>query len=210
MLDTLSALELFQGLPRDKLDKIAPHCRTETFQRGTVIFNESDEENDLYVLIKGRASVEMELPSKWLETARLALIEEGAVFGEMSFISGARRSATIRAFDEVRALIIRADRFYEVMEEDSRIGYVVMRHLAECLRRRLDDTNLMWRNACTQHFTDAETVGQLSKDRRSGNDRREKSLCISFPDRRRPEGRRKIADRRCGLGRRQEDIPESK
>ena len=149
MLDTLSALALFQGLPRDKLDKIVPHCRVETFQRGAVIFKESDEENDLFVLLKGRASVEMELPSNSAETAKLALVEEGETLGEMSFISGARRSATIRAFDEVEVLIINAERFYAVMEEDSRIGYIVMKHLAKCLRRRLDDTNLMWRNICT-------------------------------------------------------------
>ena len=149
MLDTLSALALFQGLSRDKLGKIAPHCRVETFQRGAVIFKESDEENDLYVLLKGRASVEIELPSDLAERARLALIEEGTVFGEMSFISGARRSATIRALDEIEVLIINAERFYEVMEADSRIGYIVMKHLSKCLRRRLDDTNLMWRNICT-------------------------------------------------------------
>ena len=113
------------------------------------MFKESDEENDLYVLLKGRASVEIELPSNLAERARLALIKEGTVFGEMSFISGARRSATIRALDEIEVLIINAERFYEVMEADSRIGYIVMKHLAKCLRRRLDDTNLMWRNICT-------------------------------------------------------------
>ena len=202
MLDTLSAIDLFQGLPRDKLDKIAPHCRVETFQRAAVIFKESDEEKDLYVLLKGRASVEIELPLNLVEAARLALIEEGEIFGEMSFISGARRSATVRASEEVRVLIIRADRFYEVMEADNRIGYVVMGHVAECLRRRLDATNLMWRNFCTQYGSDMEEANLTLKDRRAGTDRRVKTLSTSFSDRRRPEERRKITDRRCGLDRR--------
>ena len=209
MLDTLSAIDLFQGLPRDKLDKIAPHCRLETFQRGSVVFKESDEEKDLYVLLKGRASVEIKLPSNLVETARLALIEEGEIFGEMSFISGARRSATIRAFEEVRVLIIHSDGFYEVMEADSRIGYVVMGHVAECLRQRLDATNLMWRNFCTQYGSEMEAAKLTLKDRRAGTDRRVKTLSISFPDRRQPGERRKITDRRCRLDRRYENMSES-
>jgi len=148
MLDTLSTIELFQGLPKDNLAKIVPCCREATFQRGAVIFKESDAENDLYVVLKGRVSIEMELPAELAERARLAIMQEGQVFGEMSFISGARRSATVQALDDVRLLIISAEGLSKVMEEDHRIGYVVMKHLAESLRQRLDDTNLMWRNIC--------------------------------------------------------------
>lgn len=209
LVDKLSTMELFQRLPKDALDKLVPHCREATFQRDTAIFEESDEENDLYVLLKGRASIEMKLPAGSAKMARLAMAEEGQILGEMSFVSGARRSATVRAFDEVKVLIIHAEGLYEVMEEDNRIGYVVMKHLAECLRRRLDDTSLMWRNICAQHSTDREMTGILSRDRRAREERREKVLRTSFPDRRQYGKRRELPDRRSGWDRRIGSVPDS-
>jgi PAS domain S-box-containing protein len=71
-----------------------------TYRPGELLFLEGDDSRDLYILISGRLEV-LKDDKKISE-----IIEPGALIGEMSFLLGSRRTATVRAVDEVRAIRI--------------------------------------------------------------------------------------------------------
>lgn len=68
------------------------------FQKGQTIFLEGDESQDLYVLLEGELDV--------LKGDQVISILSGpeAVFGEMSFLTGDKRTASIRARSQGKAL----------------------------------------------------------------------------------------------------------
>ena len=146
LLGALSKVKIFEGLCQDELAKIASICREVKFEEGDLILHESDKGDELYLLLEGRVCIEMEMPLE-LGWGKLTTIQEGEIFGEISFISGLRRSATARSLNRTRVAVIGREPLNRLLEQNAPMGYVVMRHLAEVLCKRLDSTDLMWRNA---------------------------------------------------------------
>ena len=63
----------------------------------------------MFVLMKGQARVVLEPSGQ-----EVAVIPEGGFFGEMSMLTGDRRTATVRAVDDVMVLEIAAKDFREL------------------------------------------------------------------------------------------------
>ena len=118
----LGRCDLFAGLPADALAVLAGSSRSLVFAPGEVVVREGDDSAALYAVESGEASVVK-------GAAEIARIRPGEVFGEMAFLSGAPRAATVRAAGAL-----------EVVEVDSRaLGALLGEHveLAEELARRM-------------------------------------------------------------------------
>lgn len=66
------------------------------FEKDKIIFREGQDGTDAYVLESGRIGVFKNIDGK---PVRLAVLEKGAMFGEMAAITGERRSATTIALE---------------------------------------------------------------------------------------------------------------
>ncbi len=118
----LASCALFSGLPEDGLARLADGSRALRFAPGEAVVREGERSGALFVVTDGDAAVVR-------GDDEIARIGPGEVFGEMAFLSGAPRAATVRA---VGAL--------EVVEVDSRaLGALLREHveLAEELARRM-------------------------------------------------------------------------
>ncbi len=90
----LAASTLFAGLPDDALDRVAAHSRWSRFAPGEAVIREGEDSRAMYLIAGGTASV--------LQNGKeLARLGEGELFGEIAFLTGQRRSATIRAAGEL-------------------------------------------------------------------------------------------------------------
>jgi len=152
MMDTkpLSNCPVFSGLSDDELKKISSNCREEVFKNEDIIQEDSTASADLYVLLEGRVSVEFELwpsDSDQQDRAQLVRLRPGDIFGEVAFLKGKRRIATVKAIDETRVLQIDGKRLNEIFEKSPHIGYTVMRQIALILAQRVENVSLMWRDA---------------------------------------------------------------
>jgi len=106
---------------------LAGHYRR-AWQPGATIFNEGDASQDLYLLISGVVGV-------YKGQQRVATIDQpGAIFGEMSFLLGQSRSATLRCQEAVEALCIPRERIGELLSHYPKAAEEIARLLA----RRLD------------------------------------------------------------------------
>ena len=127
----LPELPLFSDLPRDAFIALFERCPLHRVAPGTRLIEQGSRGTAFYVICAGRVRVVRESP----EGAReLAVLGEGAFFGEMALLSGAPRSASaVAAADDTQVLEISA----HVLADLSGFYPQVARALRRFCRRRL-------------------------------------------------------------------------
>jgi PAS domain S-box-containing protein len=101
-----------------------------TFERGETLFLEGEDTQDLYILVSGRLGI-FKGKKKISE-----VIEAGSLFGEMSFFLGAKRTATVKAVSDVKAICIPKGEVKSFLHQFPTVAEEIIRLLAE----RLDET----------------------------------------------------------------------
>jgi len=102
-----------------------------TYQKGDLLFVEGDESQDLYFLVSGHLEV-LKGDKKIAE-----ITEPGALFGELSFLLGAKRTATIQAENEVRVLRIPRNEVSTFLKDFP----AVAEKITQIIARRLDESS---------------------------------------------------------------------
>jgi len=151
-VEFLKKIALLNGLSDEEIAQVAEVCRETVVNRGDVILEENAPSDAMYIIREGMVEVILE-PGKVTPEALAApaptpllALGRGQVFGEMGLVDRGARSATVRcAADNTRLLVIRRDDFLRLCEEDTRIGYVVMRNIAKDLSFKLRVRNLAWK-----------------------------------------------------------------
>ena len=101
----------------------------EAFPAGTTLFEEGDPGDRLYVVKSG--AVVLSTNGHQLET-----VEAGGLFGEMAVIDREPRSATAVAETECELVAIDKRRFWFLVQETPYFAEIVMRVMADRLRRQ--------------------------------------------------------------------------
>ncbi|RLG99086.1 hypothetical protein DRO38_08200, partial [Candidatus Bathyarchaeota archaeon] len=102
-----------------------------TFKIGQTLFLEGDDSQDLFVLISGKLDIIK-------GTKKIAVItEKGALFGEMSFFLGAKRTATVKAKEDVEALQVPKEEITTFLEDFPALASKI----ATLLAQRLEETS---------------------------------------------------------------------
>ena len=112
---------LFQCLSDTQIDNLVRQSALNHFGRGEQVIEEGAEGDSMFVLLRGAAQVSVSKNGSFIPVATL---NSGDCFGEMSLLTGERRSATVRA---------QADCY--VMEIGKAVMADVIREAPECLRQ---------------------------------------------------------------------------
>lgn len=129
-------VELFRGLTSDQLDTLSAICQHETYPNGALIFEQGDSGDKMYLIARGQIEVRVQTSSG--DTYPALYLGRGQVFGEMALIDSGRRSATVVAIgDETSVYSLPTDKFTTLCRENTAIGYVMMRNLAQDLSFKL-------------------------------------------------------------------------
>jgi CRP/FNR family cyclic AMP-dependent transcriptional regulator len=147
VLDVLGRVDIFKGIPREDLLEVARICSARSYRAGTVVFEEDSEGDELYIIHRGSVEVLIWTRTPDGETRHSAIntIWEGRSFGEMVLIGGGTRSATIRCAQDCLLLVIDRFEFDRLCEQNPKIGYRVMRNIAEDLVYKLRSSSLLLR-----------------------------------------------------------------
>ena len=100
-----------------------------TFNKGEIIIREGDTGRSFFRLIDGKAGVYADYEKK--EPFRLAILEPGEFFGEMSILEEYPRSATVVAESKVTAIEIPGDEMNSFLAEDPGMILELMKHMAK-------------------------------------------------------------------------------
>jgi CRP/FNR family cyclic AMP-dependent transcriptional regulator len=135
-----AACPIFQGFSVEEYEQVLALLSQESYPKGHVIIDEGKSQQDLWIIVQG--SCEVVKMNKSKSQQRLATIEAGAVFGEMSFFQKAPHSATVRALTAVKVLRLTRENFEALQSRSPASAYkIAMSILAVMAQRirRMDD-----------------------------------------------------------------------
>lgn len=114
----------FADLIDTELEVIATIANQKNFKVGETIFKESEEGQSIYVIRSGEVKASVSAPNG--ESFTLTMLKDGDIFGQMSFIDGRPRSATIVATSDVDAIVMEKYNFEAIIDDNPRLIHKIM------------------------------------------------------------------------------------
>ena len=124
---------LFKSLSDNQLDALLPRGRVVHFGRDEKIIQQGDNGDSMFILVAGEANVLVERDSS---PTHVASLRSGDCFGEMSLLTGERRSATILAHTDCEVVEIGKPVLARSLKENPDL----LSKLSELLARRQMET----------------------------------------------------------------------
>jgi CRP-like cAMP-binding protein len=130
--ELLSGVELFRGVDRVTLAKLAAHLEPLAVAHGEVLIRQGDPGDGLFLISRGTFGVFADGLAEG--EVRLGTCGRGDAIGEMALLSGEARSATIRAEQDGEVLRLDQARFLALVRADPRVALAISAGLIRRLR----------------------------------------------------------------------------
>jgi len=134
----LAQVPLFAGLTPAALDLVSGVASEENFATGSLIFEHGDIGEKLYVILEGRVRISRNVPGMGEEA--LAVLNPGAIFGEMALLDDTPRSADARVHEKCRLFVLSREAFEDLLFLHKDLAYEVLWSMVRILSSRLRET----------------------------------------------------------------------
>lgn len=138
VIELLGKVPLFSGLTPTGLELVAGVANAESHPIGTLIFEHGDVGDKLYIIATGRVRISRSVAGMGEEA--LAVLNPGAIFGEMSLLDDTPRSADARAHERCELLVIGRESFEDLLFLHKDLAYEVLWSMMRILTSRLRQT----------------------------------------------------------------------
>ena len=132
----LRSVPFFEGLTQSALMLLAFTAERKVFAAEAVLMRQGDMGEYAYVIVEGTADVIIETVD---DSSIIAARGRGDLIGELALICDAPRTATLKARDEVTALRISRDVFFEMLREHPQLNtnllLIIARRFEATMRR---------------------------------------------------------------------------
>ena len=136
----LSEIELFKELETLHMAHLCSIAIREEAAAGTLLFDDGDQGDSLYVISKGEIRISKAIPGMGEEA--LAILKPGAYFGEMEYIDRQlHRAAQAIVHRRVVLYRFRYTDLDDLMGTDASLALAIQRCMLQTLARRLRATN---------------------------------------------------------------------
>jgi len=138
---TLQRIPWFIDLTPVQLESLAQIASLRHLDPGEVLFNEGDSEDGLYIMLEGLVQIEAHVPGHGV--LKLHSAEPLDIIGWSALTPVVRqRTATARAEGKSRLVCFNSQILYQLCEDDTSLGYIIMRRIANVAATRLLVTRL--------------------------------------------------------------------
>jgi serine/threonine protein phosphatase PrpC len=132
--DILGSIALFKGMHIRELLRMMRAVYEQTAEDGEVILDRESDKRSMYIIAEGEVDL-------WIDDAKVTRLESGQHFGEFSLVNDGPRTARAVAVGETLLLVIPADKFRAVVDEDPVVGNRLLWNLLEGAVERLQHMN---------------------------------------------------------------------
>ncbi len=133
-MEALRKIPLFRHLTYKEQTAVLSVATTRTYPAGREIVVEGQPGEELYVVIRGRVIIEK-------SGVEIAELRAGGHFGEMGLIDNAPRSATVRATEPTRTMVIARSDLMNLMKRESILAVKLLWSFVQVLSDRLRVAN---------------------------------------------------------------------
>ena len=136
--EPIQSADVFLGLSPSELDIVEQKSVKRAFQRDEVIFREGETGDKMYLILKGVVEI-WKSEGKAIKGSRLARLETGELFGEMSLFDKKPRSASaIASIDEETTLLIwDEETLDQLIQEHPRMANKIQNNIIKKISDRL-------------------------------------------------------------------------
>jgi CRP-like cAMP-binding protein len=124
----LKSLSIFKDTPETILAELAPLMIEEEVEQDTVIFEENEPGDCMYIILSGQIQIHK-------GKSTLAILKEKEVFGELSLLDAETRSATATAKTDCILFKIDQEPFYELIDTRPEVARGFIKILSNRLRQ---------------------------------------------------------------------------
>ena len=133
-MEVLKSIPIFRHLTYKEQTAILSIASTKAFPAESEILTEGQSGDELYIVVKGRVRVET-------GGVGVAELRTGGHFGEMGLVDHAPRSATVRALEPTRAMVIARSELMQLMKREPILAVKLLWSFVQVLSDRLRATN---------------------------------------------------------------------
>ncbi len=139
--DDLKRIEFFADLTDEELILVQGICREENYSAGAYIFTEDANADNLYILKKGKVSIDIKVASdKYLSVYTVSRFAEP--FGWSAIVEPYRFTAAARSVVDSTIFAVDRRRLMQLIERDYHMGFLIMRRVAKIISERVRETRL--------------------------------------------------------------------
>jgi CRP/FNR family transcriptional regulator len=133
ILNIISAIPLFNGLPDDQLSAIRQIAVEKHYNKGQTIFSEGDETKGLFVVVDGRIKI-YKVSSEGKEQI-LHIFEAGQSFGEVTVFTGQQFPANAQTLTKSRLLLFPRSAFVDLVKANPSLALNLLAIMSKKLRQ---------------------------------------------------------------------------
>jgi CRP-like cAMP-binding protein len=141
-VDLILASVLGAELTREEAEFLDSLMSSENLADGEFLITEQANDDSLHVLVKGKLEVVKTTGAG--ETASLAVLRDGELAGELSFIDGKAHTVALRALCDCVVLSIARNEFEKIVDVHPQLVYKIMRAIARSAHRIVHRMNLQF------------------------------------------------------------------
>ncbi|MBL8149779.1 MAG: mechanosensitive ion channel [Blastocatellia bacterium] len=120
----LRAIHFLKPLKDEEISALAKKIEKRLYSPSEVIIKQGDEGDEFFIVHRGKVSV-------MVSGQEVTRMQAGSYFGEMSLLTGARRSATVIAVGEVELFVLSHTTFREVLTSHTDLTAEMSKTLAQ-------------------------------------------------------------------------------
>lgn len=115
--------------------KVSRRHEIQKFEDGEAVVREGEESREMFIIRTGRVEIVKEMAG---QEVRLATLERGSFFGEMSLLEGLPRSATARAVGLTELVILRPGSLLVQIRRDPTFAFELLQQMSRRVRELND------------------------------------------------------------------------
>ncbi len=128
----LETTQLLGALPPDALEALRAKSTLREVARNEVLFRQGESASELFGIVSGRVAILTKSPDG--RESLVAVLEEGALFGELSLFDDGPRSADARALETTQLLVLDHEAVRAALEAQPQLLWLIVRMFARRLR----------------------------------------------------------------------------
>ncbi len=136
LVNFLKSVKMLSSLKVSHLHQFSQKLELVKFKKGSPIFREKEEGNELFIIKSGSTSVRIHIQDG--TEKEIALLKEGEFFGEMAIFENATRSATCIAHEDCEILRLHKDDFFSLMKTYPHPAISIMKNMLNKTTDRLN------------------------------------------------------------------------